>query len=511
MERTRPWLERTILGIMVLSGLWILTVPSFPTLDGWTHLHTARMLSDGQYGQLFCSNTGPLPNQMGHWVLAALLHVLPPLQAERMLLAAIITLMGIGGFALARAFGRTNLLVLLILPFTYGFLLVMGFHNFLLGLGLALCFAAWWVQPSAKGKVQYVVLMVLGIVLYLTHTMALVFFLGICGIHELMVVTGLHARPIGWTQGRLKTLLPFALAVLPALLLFLWFNMGQEKDWGQVERGELLRELIDLRYLVLYSRETEVKFTYAMKLILTGSIILAFFHRITPVQAGSWKPRHADLLLMLSGLFLLLYFTIPDSAGFAGYISLRLQLFALLCLILWMSLQPVPLPAALGPAIMLILLHQARLNHIKEFVAPLATPREQVLDAARHIPEGAVVLPIHVMENWELGHIPSLLAVERKIDLLYNYEASTDYFPLRWCPGLPAPLMRHLGGQDRCLDWLDQHLSENAWPGIDHLVLIGKVLADQPCYQDALEGVLGKHFEPAYANDLVTIHRRIPR
>jgi hypothetical protein len=509
LDRMQVWTERINLGIMVLNGIWILTIPSFPTLDGWTHLHTARMLSDGQYGQLFCANEGLVPNQLGHWLLAALLHLFSPLLAERVFLALIVTTMGLGTHALARAFARPNLLVLLVLPFTYGFLLVMGFHNFLLGIGLALCFAAWWVQASAKRKAHYAVLLLSGIVLYCTHTMALIFFLAICGTHELTIVLGWQTRPQGWTKGRVGTLVAFALAVLPSFLLFLAFDLGQEKTWGQVERGQLLRELIDLRYLILFAEHNEVKFTYAMKLVLVGSFILALFHRI--VQANPLKTRHADLLLLLGSLFLVLYFNIPDSAGFAGYISLRLQLFALLSIILWSAVQPIPKAAALAPALMLIMLHQARLNHIRKFAAPLAVPRDQVLDAARHIPEGAVVLPIHAVGNWELGHIPSLLAVDREIDLLYNYEASTDYFPLRWCPGMPDELMRHLGGQDRCLSWLDRHLTEEAWPRIDHIALIGEVVKDKPCYADALEAVLAEHFEPAYTNGLVSIHRRISR
>lgn len=507
MERSQPWIERLILGVIVLNGLWILSIPSFPTLDGWTHLHTARMLSDGQYGQIFCSNSGLVPNQFAHWVLALLLKLLSPLHAERVLLAVIVTTMGLGSYALSRAFVRPNLLVLLVLPFTYGFLLVMGFHNFLLGVGLALLFAAWWVRSSAKHKLQYVLLLLASVVLYYTHTMALILFLAICGLHELMLVAGLHTRPESWATGRIKPLLAFVLAVIPAFALFVLFDLGQAKSWGHVERSTLLRELIDLRYLLLYAREQEVKFTYAMKLILVGSFVLALFHRFVPLQGSRWKPRRADLLLLLAGLFLVLYFIVPDSAGYAGFISIRLQLFALLCIILWTAAQPIPSAAALAPVLMLLMLHQARLNHIKEFMAPLAQARDHVMDAAQHIPEGALVFPIHNMPNWELAHIPSLLAVERKVDLLYSYEAGTGYFPLNWCEGLPSPLLGHLKGGDRCLTWLDAHVAERTWPVIDHIVLIGKVYENKPCYRAALETTLSKHFVPGYSNDLVNIYQ----
>jgi hypothetical protein len=507
MIRMQAWTERLILGIMVLNGVWILAIPSFPTLDGWTHLHTARMMAAGRYGQLYCENPGMVPNQMGHWVLMTLLRIFSPMHAERVLLALIVTTMGLGSYVLARAFARPNPLVLLVLPFTYGFLLVMGFHNFLLGVGLALLFAGWWVRAQRVGIPHYAALLAATILLHQTHSMALVFFLLLCGTHELAIATGYHSRTEGWAKGRIFPMVAFAVAILPAIVLFLRFNLAQDNEWvaGNTDH---LRELIDLRYLVLYARENEEKFTYAMKLILFGSVALALVHRFVPTVVSRWKLEHTDLLLLLSGLFLLLYFTVPDSSGYAGYISLRLQLFALLCLILWTAMQTIPLATTIAPTLMVIMVHQARLNHIKEFMAPLAGTRDLVLDAASHLPEGAVVLPIHTVSDWALDHIPSLLAVERNVELMYNYEAGTGYFPLNWCSDLPGHVLRHLGGQDRCLAWLGTHIAEGAKPKIDHIVLIGKVYDNDPCYKDALESTLREHFEPDYANGLVSIYRR---
>lgn len=233
MERIHPWIERGILGLMVLNGLWILTIPSFPTLDGWTHLHTARMLMDGQFGQLYCENPGMVPNQMGHWVLGLLLHLFSPMQAERVLLALIVTIMGLGAYALARAFARPNVLVLLVLPFTYGFLLVLGFHNFLLGVGLALLFAGIWLRSRRVGIVQYLLLLIATLVLYHTHSMALIFFLLLCGMHELAIATGFHSRTgAGWAKGRFAPLAAFVVTILPATVLFLRFSLTQENSWG---------------------------------------------------------------------------------------------------------------------------------------------------------------------------------------------------------------------------------------------------------------------------------------
>ncbi len=498
-----------ISGIFLLSSVWILWIPSFPTLDGWTHLHTARLLFDGHDDGVYCSNPAMVPNRIGHLVLGLLQLVLPALGAERVLLAIIILSIGLGAHALARSFGAKggSALVLLVLPFTVNFLLVLGFHNFLLGFGMALLLAAWWVSIERIAWWQTLGLLLCGLLLFYTHTMALVFFLLITGTHEVAVAIGLRERTdLRLTGRRTKAMLLFILAALPATVLFLLFNATQHAEWGSVDPGANLRQLLDLQSLVLYGKDTEAKFTYAMKLLLIAGLGIAITGRL--LSETPWKPRHNDVALVIGTLLLTLYFVLPDSSGYASYITLRLQLMALVLLIVWMAAQPVFPAVTLGPVVMLLLLHNARSVHISEAMAPLAERQGQLLQAAKELPEGAVVLPISTEDNWLLGHASSLLAVERDVVLLDNYECNTGYFPLVWCPGLPDALHAHIGGGDRCLGWLRQYIDQNAAPRIDRIVLFGYAQDTVSCGAENLRDVLNTRFKPGYANTYARIYER---
>ncbi|WKZ66036.1 MAG: hypothetical protein QY325_14855 [Flavobacteriales bacterium] len=502
--RTR-WVNLLIALAFLGSAAWVVVIPFFPSLDGWTHLYTARMLFEGIPEGVFCRNPGLVPNAGGHMALGALAQVLPPLVAERVFLAALILGLGLGTWALAAAFGRPSPLILMALPFTVNFLLLMGFHNFLLGLSLALLLAAAWISRARVTWWHTALLLPASLVILYTHTMALPLFLLLCGAHELTVALGLRAREDVRFARPWLALAAFVAMAVPALWLMQRFGTGQAIAWSAVDPLDNLRQLFNLRVLVLFGGE-EVKFSYALKLILVGALAAAAIGRASAERP--WRIAAGDALLGASLLLLGLYFFLPDSAGFASYITLRLQLMALLPLIAWMALQPVRPVAAALPVIMLLLLHQARLGHYRATAAPLAWERDLLAEAAAHLPEGSTVLPINRDGNWLMAHAAPLLTVERPVTLLDNYECATGYFPLIWCPELPRELRGLMEGHVNCLDWLDAHIRSGAPPVIDRIALFGHGIDTAACDMRALRQVLADHFEPDHRNAYVQVHRR---
>ncbi len=498
-----------VLVVLALNALWVLVIPSFPTVDGWPHLHTARMLMDGTLGDVYCPNEGMVPNRMGHWVLGVLQLVLPALAAERVMLALLIGLMGFGTWALARAIGGATPLILLVLPFTWNFLLVMGFHNFLLGIGLALVGAAFWIRSGRRSWWHVLGLFLWSLLLLQTHSTGLMFFLLITGTHELVALNGADQRTrITLVGKQLPVWVAFVLACLPATILLLRFHLDQGAQWSGLAPAQAIHDLKELRTLLLYDGWDEGKFAYAMKLVLIAGLGAVMVVR---TQGGRvLRPSFAkrDVLLLLAVLIFAVHPFIPDSTGAASYITVRLQLMGLLLFITWLGSGPMPLSASFVPVILLLLVHQARLRYISDTMNPLAEQRDLVMQAAQQLPEGAVVLPVSFEEQWVLGHLTSLLAVDRKVTLLENYECSNDYFPLRWCPSLPERLIMHLGGQDRCLGWLPEHTSSGAWPVIDHIVVLGMDTAGTRCGSPILERILAEEYVESYGNGYARIHTR---
>lgn len=504
--RTERLLAWAIGSLIALNALWVLWIPAFPTLDGWTHLHTARMLFEGAPEGVYCENPGLVPNRVGHIILGVLQTVLPGLIAERALLALIILGTGLGTWSLARSLGQVSPIVLLALPFTVNFMLVLGFHNFLLGVALAFGSAAWWMRAPRISWITFLILLGASVMLFYTHTTALALFFLLLGGHELLVVFSKKDRTSALPGGRWGSLLAVFVACLPALVLFLDFNAAQQASWGEVDRAANLRDLFDLRSLVLYHYGAEEKFTYAIKLLLVASALLSVFVRW---QNSGLRMVPGDLALVLAVLLLVLYFILPDSSGYASYITVRLQWMALLLFIVWVAVQRIPLVAAIPIVAMTLLAHQARNGYISQAMAPMADRIQQVSSIATSIPEGSVVLPINREDNWLLGHIPSLLAIERNVVFLDNYECGTGYFPYVWCSALPEQLGRHLGGGAGCLEWLPDHILQQRTPRIDRIVLIGHAGQPDHCRMSTLQDVLVRHYRKGATNPYATVYELV--
>lgn len=511
MSRTDRIVNLGIPVILALNAVWVLVIPSFPTLDGWTHLHTARILMDGSLGDVYCPNEGPVPNRVGHWILGGLQLILPALAAERVLLVLIIGLIGFGTWYLAKAHGLANPLILLVLPFTWNFMLVMGFHNFLLGTALALIGAAFWIRTERPSRWHLLALAGWTLLLLETHATGLLFFLLITAAHAIQrqfVPNG--SRRISLFGKELPTLPLFFLACLPAVILLARFQLSQDAAWGQADPWNALHDLKELRPLLLYDGWDEGKFAYAMKLVLIGALVTVALvrsqngRRLMPALVPS------DILLFLALFLFVVHPFIPDSTGSAGYITVRMQWMGLLLLCAWIGTQELRLAAAFVPLVVLLLVHQARLRYVRDTMAPLKEAQVKVLEAAQQLPEGSIVLPVSNEPIWVLGHISSLLAVERKVTLLDNYECSNDYFPLRWCPQLPEPMIMHLGGQDTCMGWLTEHVASGAWPVLERIVVLGTDSTDSSCRTAGLERVLAEHYTLSFSNGYARIHARRP-
>ncbi|HMC98394.1 MAG TPA: hypothetical protein VKG92_12110, partial [Flavobacteriales bacterium] len=328
------YIRWAIVCLLVLNACWVFLPSYFITMDGWAHLQIARMLMAGPDGHVFCQNPGTVPNQTAYWILGALQTIMPALVAERVLLALIVLGLGLGTWMLMRAHGEGNALALLVLPFTYNFLLVLGFQNFLLGVALALVFGALWVRMERLRWTAVVLFVLASFLLFYTHPMAVALFFLLCGGHELAVLSRVADRDRTGPLGKPWVALPvLLLACVPAVIAILRFNASQKGFAVDVDRALNLRELIDLRSLTWFGGPEEQKFTYAMKLILVGAGLLAVVHRSLRTDGARLRVERGDTLLALTVIVLAAYFLLPDSNGYASYITVRLQLIGLLLFI----------------------------------------------------------------------------------------------------------------------------------------------------------------------------------
>jgi hypothetical protein len=477
------------------TALFFLIQDGFYTLDGWVHLSTSAWLIDVLRGDPdMCSfvrlNPFPTPNGLFYLALGALRSILPPLLAERVVWAVILLVLGIGCHRLVRAWcGKANVFLVLCVPVFLSNLFILGFYNFLLALGLAFWSAAWWVRGDLVTMARVIGLLLLSFLLYFMHGSVLVLFAVLIGSMQTWKVVVEMDRDVP-VLVRLRALLWPVVAMMPALVLLWSFNSAQPNDWADTPGIARFRDALELKWLLFYDSVRE-----APQLILFGSALVA--GTMLSLNAGARSMRHKGdgsrarpfLLLLLAGLFMVGYFTVPDSSGYASYITLRLFIVGLLLLCLFVASVPLPAGTLLLLALPVWLSLVWKLAYIQHGNAERVALRKPVLDAAASLRPGAVVLAVQRDANWLNGHRASLLASVQRIRLLDNSTCTKGYFPLLWQTGLPTAFVHQIDYTDECQKYMRPYMLSGAQPAVDHIVLMGPDLEPADCSVHALQGL----------------------
>ena len=125
-----------VLLILHILPLWIFTY--FPSQDGPAHIYNAYVLKTFQdteesafMREYYTLNLALFPNWFSHAFMMALMYIVPPLVAEKILLSLIIVLFPLSLFYFLDAVNKgKNLYGFLGFLFSYNYLLHMGFYSF---------------------------------------------------------------------------------------------------------------------------------------------------------------------------------------------------------------------------------------------------------------------------------------------------------------------------------------------------------------------------------------------
>lgn len=165
-------------GLFILALTPVLTTPVLPMIDYYNHFARYYVLShvgaDSFLAQNYEPRWGILPN-IGMDVLGVgLTAVAPALASAKALVILILGVQYSGLLYFSRQLtGRSSILVALLgLPLLYSFIFTWGFANFLLGLGLALWAAGWWLANRHRPALAIPVSCLLAVIVFLTHGVA---------------------------------------------------------------------------------------------------------------------------------------------------------------------------------------------------------------------------------------------------------------------------------------------------------------------------------------------------
>lgn len=501
--------------VALAQVILLLTLPAFPTVDGPSHAYSARVFAERLSGSTAYDGIvvdGKLwnPNTLGYFLLV-LLRAIPSSDGGERLFACITsTVLIIGLWRLANALKvRERMALALLLPLTVNFLLVMGFNNFLLGMGIGYMAIATCVNTGIRRPGDMLGITLLLLLVLWSHALAFVLIV-LTGGSLLLGQALLPRRPELSATGP-KLLSPpwirFALLSIPGIVLVLLFNQGQQSDWGSSTPRVNLDSLLDLRVLTLYDKSEEHSFRFFLKLILVGIFI---GDSISRFRSRSDMPiwRDHDAVLLAAAPMGILYLLAPDSAGYASYISLRVQFALLILLFLWAALV---LPkhyytTALGVVMVLFVLD--RISYVREKAGPLAEVLAKIRDAGEHLPAGSIVLPVSSEKNWLLAHADIGLGVSSACVLLENNAFNMPYFPLAWDKSMPWPLYEHLHlkQHERQFTWIREHMDQRRSPRITHVALTGWSIDSTEARMASLRELLHERSSLMFDNGYVHIH-----
>lgn len=445
-----------VVAFTLVAPLWLF--PRFPSQDGPSHVYNARLalllLRTGSdvLHDFFEWNLDPFPNWFSHASLAALLTVLPPLWAEKLLLTAYVVALPLSfRYALVGVRPAAAPLAWLAVPFVLNRYLHEGFYNrafALVPFFLALGYYARRRGVLGPGPAGALCLLVLWV--YFCTTGSLVLLLVVLAL--LAIAYGFEDAAGGEIRSRAALArLPGLVALAPALALFVRFEVQQHPEQtgvppGFLERAKYLLGLYDL--VVFDAREAWIA---AVLAALLGAALLVVARR-------RWKEGGRcgeDALLVAALIFTGLYFTAPQ-VSIPGVRSepthLRLSLHVALAFVLWLAqglagraarlVLAGTLAGGLGLAAVR-LPYYARLDALVAEQASLAAsiPRGATFLALSFDNEGDGGSPRPLPQDRIIGplrHAADRIATERDLVSMDDYQADTQHFPLRFRSGANA-------------------------------------------------------------------------
>ncbi len=415
------------LCLLLLAPLLLTDVP--PLLDYPNHLARAFVLafgsSDAVLSRMYEPHWQVIPNLAVDLVLPPLLHTFPVHVAGRMVIGLALLLPVLGTLAYSRAvFGSWRLWPLCSGLIAYNALLLLGFLNFLISVGLALLAAALWARFGERHPVRA------GLICM--AACAAIFFAHLGGVLLLAVLVGAQEIEALWLRSRaggpagaalrlaLRRAPPVAAIFLPTLLLYACspFQQAPSSDALWLPAGQ---KLFDLAAPFL---------TYNPPLDLATAVTVVLFVYLCVRTGHGLLPARSRIALTV---LVALYAVCPFAAKGGAWIDVRFPIMFGFVLFAGFTPRQLPRRFAITAAAALACLFAARLavlsavwaghnEDVAELRASIAAvePGSRVLVAAvapednpaywRKAPAGRTVAALTRTEF----HMAALLLIERK-------------------------------------------------------------------------------------------------
>jgi|AntAceMinimDraft_17_1070374.scaffolds.fasta_scaffold05231_2 hypothetical protein len=469
-----------ILLLLHLSPIWIFKY--FPSQDGPSHIYNAYLLKNYYNYEsytirdVYKLNLTLFPNWTSHLLMALLLYVFSPIVSEKILLSFCIVLPPLSLFYYLSAVDKNKTFFgFLGFIYSYNYLLQMGFYNFALSIPLFFFTLGYWYKHNHKMEMPKIgILYGLLLCTYFCHYLSyllLVLSLSIIALFSCFYSTLVDL----WGEKkerqdkeklyilksffkRFKLLLVFLGYMLPAYFIAMSYYLSSSCGDDRVYRNlELLKEyLFDMRSLV-YFRDDYIIIGRILLYCLVVAFLLTILYRIREVykfrklsQSIVQKERlwtkiinGNEIFLLLSAFLMIIYFEAPWSYGSGAWINDRILIYIFLVLLPFYSINFHRYIRCTVVGIIIVL----SLWHLGYTINDYYLLNKDISDMI----SGIGKLRKHKTftscpEEWRckseyygeleyvdpFSHIASYLCLEIDVADLSNYEAESDYFPIKF-------------------------------------------------------------------------------
>ena len=384
----RPWLlaATAALTCLLLLPFAVTRIP--PLLDYPDHVAEMYVIAQASHdlglAKVYAIHWTVVANSGVELVMPFLLQFLPlwPTGDGFLMLTLLLPLVGSAVFARA-TFGRWSFWPLAAGLVAYNTLFLLGFMNFLIGIGAAFLAAAAWVAYRGRFPAWTILGAILtAIVLFFIHLFGLMFFALLIGAHELTALTGPRGRRWPTVGSVLRRLLPDAVIfVLPALLLL---GSTLADTAGPTMRQPLNVKIGELFYPFLTYYQTPDRLVM-LALLATMAVLL-------------WRGRArvAPQAVIVLLVLLAVWPFVPHVYKNTGYIDARFPI--MMGYLLFAGFEPLQLPRRVGAALFTViaLLIVVRVGAVGRVWAGHNQDLAELNRVIAHVEPGSQVLAVDV-------------------------------------------------------------------------------------------------------------------
>jgi hypothetical protein len=469
-SRLELWLLAVTLAV-VLVPFW--SVHYLPTTDGGAHLANADIVrrfvtgTEGNFANFYTLNPRPVPNWLGHFVLAVLLAAFRPATAEKIFMSAYLILLPLAvRYALRGVKRSAGWLAILAVPLELNWITHQGFYNFCGSVVIFFLALGYWLRRRNRMNLpRAAILSVLAFVLYAGHLSSILLFAATIAIlatwfTAVRLYRGCRAKHYSLIRDAGPRMVITGLALLPAVALAVWFQRHgfEGRPPGlklAILNKQYWKDLLQLTILVSFKARPEKWIARLTALLLWGVLAGVV---IDKVRRRCLHRR--DGLLLVPAALVGLYFLQGSKAHEALFIPQRLTFYATLTLLPFLAAQRYATWARAGVAVVAALLAVAftgaHWKPFRQYDAQLA----EYIDAGDRIPSHTTFLPLifaprglkpQVADTLGFRATPFFsadghIAIDRRAIDLRNYEAGLDHFPVRFRPAVDP--FKHLAEPD---------------------------------------------------------------